>query len=76
MNLPPYTKRVIMIVQSTGFLNVKKMYHIVHRDNSWHILKGTRVVLFGVGSIQTAVTIGRLYGIFLTFENTEIKEAA
>lgn len=52
------------------------MHHIVHRDNRWHILKGTSVVLFGVGSIQTAVRIARLYGILLTSENCEIKKVA
>ncbi len=52
------------------------MYQIVHRDNCWHILKGTSVVLFGVGSIQTAVSIARLHGILLNFENDELERVA
>jgi hypothetical protein len=52
------------------------MYYISHANNRWHILKGTRVVLFGFGSVETAITIARLYGIFLTFENCEILESA
>lgn len=52
------------------------MYQIVHRNNRWHILKGTSVVPFGIGSIETAVNIARLYGIFLTFENYEIERVA
>jgi len=52
------------------------MYQICHRNNCWHILRGNEVILFGIGSVETAITIGRLYGYFLTFENEESKKAA
>lgn len=52
------------------------MYQIVHRNNCWHILKGTSVVLFGIGSIQTAISIAQLHGILLTFENYELERVA
>lgn len=52
------------------------MYQIVLRDNCWHITRSGIPVLFGIGGIQTAIEVGRLHGIFLTFKNYETEKVA